>query len=408
MRLSTNGLLLLLLVLAGLSSVQAEDNSAPEQANTEESPETRTTEDEAESSEQSSEQPAPTPERVRPQVEASRHASVIHHLSLYQRQREVVQLVAGDLPFYGLFLQEHSGNPQGGVLILHDDQQHGHWPTITAPLREYLPDYGWATLAVELPSQPQPTVPERGVYKSQATDDTASEDGEAETEQPAPDQAAEEQPSEREELDSSGIALDGKSDQQQTATKENEPALPRLTGLPQIAASENSNTTDPAQPQQSQNERYQQQMMLRVEQGVNYLNSRGQFNLVIVANGNSASWAVDFLVNRQQQLLADDREVRGITLILIDPQQNPYNQLYLEQQLQQLEIPVLDLITDLNNQNPQLNKRRASMMKHRQRKDYRQIRIHEPNLANLQHQALKRRVRGWLKTKAAGTELAKN
>ena len=53
-----------------------------------------------------------------------------------------------------MFLAEATGNPQGGVLILHDNQQHGHWPDIVAPLREYLPQHGWSTLSIELPDTP--------------------------------------------------------------------------------------------------------------------------------------------------------------------------------------------------------------------------------------------------------------
>jgi hypothetical protein len=346
-------------------------------------------------------------ERSSPQPHINRHASLIAHLGLYQRQREVVQLVAADTPFNGLFLQETAGKPQGGILILHDNQQHGHWPAVTGPLREYLPDYGWATLAIELPSQPSALLPPRPSYDAQIVGDSelpalASEA----TEETQASNNSEEAAQVAEESDSTGIAASGKTEplEQQTLT-DNEPALPRLTGLPEIVDNPPQTTAEVQPTQQTPQQRYQQQMRSRLTAGMNYLNSRGQFNLVLIANGNSASWAIDFLNNKQQQRLAADQDTRGLALILVDPVQNTDNQLYLEQQLQQLEIPILDLVTEFNNLNPADNKRRAGMMRHRQRDSYRQIYIDGPDLSSRQHQTLKRRIRGWLKVNAAGIEL---
>ena len=62
-------------------------------------------------------------------------------------------------------------------------------------------------------------------------------------------------------------------------------------------------------------------------------------------------------------------------------------------------------MTEFNNLNPADNKRRAGMMRHRQRDSYRQIYIDGPDLSSRQHQTLKRRIRGWLKVNAAGIEL---
>lgn len=346
-------------------------------------------------------------ERSSPQPAINRHSSVIKHLSLYQRQREVVNLVAADTPFHGLFLQETAGKPQGGVLILHDNQQHGHWPTVTGPLREYLPNYGWATLTVELPDQPDTALPARPVYGSQASAETdQSAEPPQDTEPAQTDDDTEATTPVSENRDSTGIAASGKTEpENEQPLADNEPALPRLTGLPGITNNQPDTTTTTQPPSQTAQQAYQQQMRLRLAAGIEYLNSRGQFNLVVIANGNSASWAVDYLNNQQQQRLANNEDLRGLALILIDPIQNTENQLYLEQQLQQLEIPVLDLITNLNNLNPADNKHRAGVMKHRQRNRYRQIYVAGPDLSSQQHQALKRRVRGWLKTNAAGTEL---
>jgi len=346
--------------------------------------------------------------RVKPQPEARRHASLIEHLTLHQRQREVVQMLARETPFNGLFLQETTGAPQGGILLLHDNEQHGHWPTITGPLREYLPDYGWATLAIELPSQPQEILPTRGIYEVVASENSEETDSDDSKEESATE--PEEDAVIAEESDSTGVAASGNPEPSEEQQDENfnpnaEPALPRLTGLPQLPDNTQATPEQAAEDAASMQELYQQQMMARIETAISYLNQRGQYNLVIIANGSSASWAVDHLLNRQKQLQAESKEIAGNTLVLIDPLQDRYNQLYLENQLQQLEIPVLDLITDQGITQHSDNKRRAGMMKHKQRKMYRQIPVSAPDLHSTNHHALKRRVRGWLKTNAAGTEL---
>ncbi|WP_419813282.1 DUF3530 family protein [Bacterioplanoides sp.] len=361
-------------------------------------------------------------ERVSPQTDHKRHQSIIDHLSLYQRQREVVELVSDDESFHGLFLQETMGRPQGGILLLHDNQQHAQWPTIVGPLRQYLPDYGWATLAIELPSQPVAPLPERPSYDAPASSESSeSEPNESEQENTqesdAADAASEEDNNEEtsttDDPDSASGNASGQPEPPESentvSDPNNEPELPRLNGLPPVA----DNTTAAAEPQAifetSDSMRYQQQMRNRVTTSMDYLRSRGQLNLVVIANGSSASWAVNYLLNQQQSREADAEEsIEAFTLILIDALQSPHDQLYLEEQLTQLEIPILDLVTDYSQTQPEDAKRRAGMMRHRQRDDYRQLQISATDLSSDQHQQVKRRVRGWLRSNAAGSELPVN
>lgn len=346
--------------------------------------------------------------RMNPQLTASRHAAVIDYLTLHQRQHEVVKLIAEDIPFHGLFIQENAGTPQGGILLLHDDQQHSHWPAATAPLREYLPNYGWATLAIELPSLPEVALPPRGKYTLPPGE---QQEGASEKRDITPAEAVnDQQPQDNaliEPVDSTAVAASGNPEPpvDDNPTPENEPPLPRLTGLPDIASAATTATNTPTDSDPSAESVYQQQLRARLQQGIEYLNSRGQLNVVLLATGQSASWAVEFLLNKQQELQANNEELRGYTLVLIDPQQSPQHQLHLAEQLQYIEFPVLDLVTDQGIATASEHRRRAGMMKHRQRRAYRQIHINEPDALNSGYQTVKRRVRGWLKTHAAGTEI---
>lgn len=385
------------------SYAEEEETSVPEAAD-----DTTATDETTTADDDTTPPSSPPLQRFSPQVAAQRHASVLQHLKLYGRSQEAVQLVAGNTPFHGLYLAETMGKPQGGVLLLHDREQHGHWPSVTGPLREYLPQYGWATFAIELPSEPPGQLPPRPDYQAPADSENAEQTDENITPEEKTTNSQQEELA-NDAADSTGIAASGNPQPSPQASNselsDNEPALPKLNGLPELPSAADSSGQPEDDTNESRQQYFQQQMIARINAAVNYLASRGQLNLVIIANGSSASWAVNFVLQQQQRLLSEDKEVRGNTLILIDPLQSRYNQIYLEQELKELEVPILDLITDLNTSTPYKNQQRAGLMRHKQRADYQQIKLSTPDLNNDQHHMLKRRVRGWLKTNAAGTEL---
>lgn len=53
--------------------------------------------------------------------------------------------------FLAIFTPDQSGHPKGGVIILHDADNHPDWPDVIRPLRTFLPNHGWATIAIQLP-----------------------------------------------------------------------------------------------------------------------------------------------------------------------------------------------------------------------------------------------------------------
>jgi hypothetical protein len=183
-----------------------------------------------------------TPLHYLPNTSKKRAQSLIHYMELMDRENEVVSLPGTNQDYYGLFLEESTGSPQGGVLILHDNQQHGHWPDIIAPLREYLPQHGWATLTIELPDEPA----RQRIARSKPTD----------------------QPS---------LSI---------SEEENVP-----TAIPEEAI-----TLVPVQ--------YKQESQQRISAAMEYLRSKGQLNLVIIGYGIGAAWAIDYLAQQNKKGLA--------------------------------------------------------------------------------------------------------
>lgn len=72
------------------------------------------------------------------------------------RGDQVVQLGAETDPFLGLRLQQRTATPQGGVLILHDQGHNPNWPVRVQQTRRFLPEKGWNTLSIALPTTTAP------------------------------------------------------------------------------------------------------------------------------------------------------------------------------------------------------------------------------------------------------------
>lgn len=53
---------------------------------------------------------------------------------------------------------------RGTVILLHDRQAHADWPQVIRPLRELLPEHGWATLSLQLP--PPAAIDQTAQYES--------------------------------------------------------------------------------------------------------------------------------------------------------------------------------------------------------------------------------------------------
>ena len=313
--------------------------------------------------------------RVRPYPDAERHQSLIEYLQQHQRQQEVMTLVAGEASFYGLFLRERSGNPQGGILILHDLEQHGHWPTLVAPLREGLTEHGWTTLAIELPTTPEQPLPARS-NSAVTTPPPASTSTPATNTDPNENDTTEAQPSEATNL----VPTTGTTDTTGTT-----PATPAIQNA--IASDDKAIVNQ-----------YDQDIQARIEAGLSFLNSRGQLNLAIIAVGDSAIWAAKHIQSRQR----DNDNARGIALLMINAREFPGSPLRLTQVLETLDVPILDLITGDSTQSDwQINDRKGAM-KRKHLMGYQQI---QQSSASIRDTSINRRIRGWLKSNAAGTEL---
>lgn len=64
---------------------------------------------------------------------------------------EPVWLESGDHRFLSIYTDPAGDKPRGALLLVHGIGVHPDWPDVINPLREQLPDQGWATLSLQMP-----------------------------------------------------------------------------------------------------------------------------------------------------------------------------------------------------------------------------------------------------------------
>ncbi len=333
--------------------------------------------------------------RVNPDPGLRRIEEVLTYLDLYQSDQQVIKFGDDDTTLSGLYLPENTGTPQGGVLILHDIEQNALWSQTVGALREYLPDYGWNTLSLFFGNYLQRPLP---VPKPEASEDDI----------PPLDPALGEEepivPITEEDLAASSEADVGEEPIDQNFVDEPSDSLGELAeeigDLPELAG--NQNESQAIDEELTVEEAFLQGMQLRVEDGLRQLNTLGQFNLVIVAYGLSANWAAASLNER-----FDGRPgVRGYALVIINARASQYPAVDLNEQLAKLQIPMLDIVTAQSDGELRQATDRRNAITRKQNRRY--IQIHLPEVrSNLtgKKNLITRRVRGWLKSNAAGEEV---
>ena len=73
-------------------------------------------------------------------------------LSAGLTQGTAVRLGEPEQAFLGIYQQAQGKKSHGGVILLHDINNHADWPDTIAPLRQNLPHHGWHTLSIQLPA----------------------------------------------------------------------------------------------------------------------------------------------------------------------------------------------------------------------------------------------------------------
>lgn len=287
---------------------------------------------------------------------------------------EAQWLSVADEKMLSLYRPDSSGSAQGALLILHRGEQPPWWNSQIEYLRQTLPDYGWATLLVVLPTEEQP-IPARPAEKPPSpVDDTTKSEGAAPSTSDTTDTAAE---GEDEEIfDSSTGELATTEEMNQAEGALEEPAPP----------------VKPLLPLRQRNEQ-------RLMAALHFLHEKNQFNLALLSDSSSAPQAAEVFLKMAP---SSDAKAIAAQIILNFRRDQPQSSSDVDAGLFDPMIPLLDAYID---QDKSTLASATERLRSTRRQKY--LTFQQVNIDSLQEEVLSKRIRGFLTKHAEGMETGK-
>lgn len=266
--------------------------------------------------------------------------------------------------FLAMWYADRSGEGKGALLIVHAEGELPYWPKTTSPLHNTLPDYGWATLAISLPSAYKKPVPQRTFpVKAHINDEPT---------------AGSEQ---------------NKTAQSSSPSPENTEPPQQTTNTEKQSTASIENITEE-----------------RMTAALKFLHDRGQFNVALMGSGVGAIRAHRFMKNITPQVedkqLKEQLEKPIRALIVYNARNNmPTDTEHYKDWFFDPEIPFLDIYTTIDKRNQRDVKKRNIMAK-KKKADYQRVRISEmSNEVAWGENRLSRRIRSFLDATVKGVEI---
>ncbi|MGG5873218.1 alpha/beta hydrolase family protein [Pseudomonas peli] len=333
---------LVLSLLLSISPLQAEEQTAAEEA-----PAATDA-----STEPAEELRAPLAERS--EVEAT---------ALEQRleQKEQQQLQARDESFLALWLPANVGEPSGAVIILPGDDETADWPQSVGPLRSKLPNGGWHSLSLTLPDPNSDAPPLRSAEppttaptEDAAADTTAAPAEESAEVSPAIDEAA---------AETSNSPLDSA----------------------ETAASKVKNIEE-------QQKAHAERVLARIDSAIGFAEQQQAKTIVLLGHGSGAYWAARYLAERKPAKIQN--------LLLVAAQLPAGYTPPLDELIPQLQLATGDFYYKDLTADRQAALKRSQASKRQKHPTYIQIAMKAlPGNREAEQEQLYRRIRGWLTLK---------
>lgn len=340
--------LLLWLLIAGLSSTcaYAEEPSPNSAANPADSAEAAAKTPAAES--------AQTPPEVLRAALAERSQAEAQALAQQLEARQQQQLQGADEQFLALWLPANVAEPSGVVVLLPGSEESADQPNSIGPLRRKLPDGGWHSLSLSLPSP--------------ASDIPVHRPAPATTTQSATDPAASKPPSETEQ-----------SPDQPAAEPAAEPAP--------------AEAVDSSEVLEQQRSDYSKRVMARIAAGLQFAAEHNAQSITLLGHGSGAYWAARYL--------QENKDAKVQQLIVLDPLLPAGYQPELDELLPALKQPTVDLFDNNEATSRQAALKRLQASKRLKHPNYSQVALKAlPGNPEVAQEQTYRRIRGWLSEQA--------
>ena len=277
---------------------------------------------------------------------------------------------------------DKSGKPSGAVLMLHDRGENPRRAATLRRLHEYLPNHGWATFSIELPTLPEAAVPPRATAPAPSV-------------VTPPEESTDENPTEKAPVNESEV----------------------VHQEPDVAASADATGNSlPAEAISPSRQEVIDYIHRRIEAATAYLHQQGQYNLVLLGEGSSADWVLQHLDKAvpPPTVESTDKKSKGIidrafrAVILVNPR-TPYGEAVdaLPDGLLHPEIPTLDVFTDFHLEILADAENRRQKAKQKGYEHYIIRRLPPPNGATPEQSEtlLTKAIRGFLQKYAQGVEM---
>ncbi len=272
---------------------------------------------------------------------------------------ELQPLETPDEKIISLYKSGETRKPKGALLIMHAPETPQLWPTNLENLRRNLPLYGWATMALPLPSKYQEAAPEREVAPT------------------------------------SSLAAESAS----SAAASSAPV--------EVAATASSASSEPPKPLIPRGKLISE----RVDAAVAQLNKIGQFNLVVMVDNSSAPDALAGLYKKINKSSTTSDTVDGPlqALILVNLQhQEPLTKEQLVAIFSVKDLPIMDVFFDPDNAaQVELRRTHRAEAMRQNLTDYQQFIVpsQPPVAVNDTQNFWLAKIHGFLARKAEGNEL---
>ncbi|MFJ3469141.1 alpha/beta hydrolase family protein [Pseudomonas sp. NPDC090201] len=259
-------------------------------------------------------------------------------------QIEQQQLQAGDESFLALWKPANVDEPKGAVVIVPGAGESADWPNAVGPLRNKLPDVGWASLSLTLPDAYEDGVFARAA-EAPATDDKAAADK---------DKAKAPDPGASAEADAAAAAA------QAAAQVERDKAIA-------------------------------EKIFARIDSAVTFAQQNKAHSVVLLGHGTGAYWAARYMSERPAPAVQK--------LVMVTAVQTNQQTPTLLQLLPTLKVPTADFVNRELAVPRQQAKDRLDVSKRIKNARFTQVALNAipGNTAGEQDQ-LFRRVRGWLES----------
>lgn len=294
-----------------------------------------------------------------------------------------IWLGQGDEKFLSIFEPDHTGQPYGALLIIHDEGQHANWPHNIEIIRKTLPEYGWATLTLSLPRPDYLPIPAR---EPEAAPPAAAAEETSETSKPE----------------------NAPKDETQDLYNADTGKVGNVNDTPPKTIESEEPNAAPA-PAETR-------AQARITAAIKWLNEKGQFNIALLGDGIGAARASQFIAHVNEENAGTDNIniIRG--MVMLSPRHTvPPGEVSLLEYFKQPPMPTLDIYFGRRRYDMEAARLRKQMARRAQFKVYQQVHLPEtaalhrasPHSNNSQNGAnrLTQRIRGFLQSHARGVKV---